>query len=731
MSLPATSVALLLLALLFEALLIARSQRARPGARSRVLLGCVLVAIAFVAHARLLGTRDGGGLELRTPPPQLHEFFHYYLGTRYFAELGYTGLYAATVLADLEDEPQRFRPGELVRDLASNRPEPRALAVARGRELRERFTPERWQAFKQDVALFREANPPELWDRRGYVMDHGYNGTPLTTLVLGGLANRDWLPSRDFIALMRWADIYLLALAGLLVAGLEGAGVGLLFLFFLFANPLDDYAFVGAAYLRFGWLLALAGALLALRRGADATAGALFALATGLRLFPVVIHASLVLHALLRRDRRERLLRQRRLHAGFAAAGLAIFALGAGVATPGGRLSWLDFADDIRLHGGTPAANRIGLAIPFAYAPAKDRHPSLDDRTRMRPGFEDFDWAGETRRVLAERRVPHVAVAGLALLATLAWLRCARERETFLPALALVFTAVPLAHYDWSVLGLLPLVHPRRRDLLLALSLLCGVLVALAAPGPLDERLDLRFSLMSLCLAAFLAFAALRATRARGAPVAAPAAALSLAALMGCGPPQPIVDGDVWRSRAFGVSIEKPADWVFLSETSLLYDARRRVRDRAEMRERLDWPGRKPLVGMASRADPVAGRDALVYVHVIPIRPNERERGLEMQLKLPAEAAVQVYAGSIAGHQEDFEQGEETRSREISGFEGAEVDTRYRTAEDGTRWPTLERVIHFKRGEEYWYVRRIGPDPSPPELEQQFERILASLKLAE
>jgi hypothetical protein len=543
--------------------------------------------------------------------------------------------------------------------------------------------------------------------------------------VLGGLANQDRVPTGAFIGLARWLDLYLLCLAGLLVMGLEGPVIGLAFLLFTFANPLNDYTFVGGAYLRYGYLLALAGALLALRRGFGASAGVLLALATGLRLFPIVFYAAIALHALLRPDRWARLRAQRRLHAGFAAAGLAIAIAGAGVDTPTGRPAWLDFADEIARHGRTPAANLIGVQTVFAYAPAKDRHPPLDEYARARPGSEDFDWAAETRSVLERRRPLQLAAVCAALLGIALWLRRVREDEIFLPALAVLFTTLPLGHYYWALPCLLPLVHPLRRDLQLGLAVLFAAWLALAAEGLLDQRLDLKFTAMSLALAAFLCFAALRTAR----PPAALAAAALAIVLAGCAPPQPRIEGDTWRSRAFGVSIEKPPDWVFLPETSLRYDAWWRIRDRAELRERLDWPGKKPLVALASRDDPVPGRDAIVYVHVIPVRANENPRGLKMALSLASWKAVKAFIVASSGDQDAFVREDETRPHSIAGIEGAEVDATYRTQENVTAWPTRERMAHLKRDEEFWYVRRIGPDPFPPELEQQFDRIVASLQL--
>ena len=50
---------------------------------------------------------------------QGHEFYHYYLGAKYFPELGYTRLYSCTAVADAEVIPRKKLQELPLRDLAS------------------------------------------------------------------------------------------------------------------------------------------------------------------------------------------------------------------------------------------------------------------------------------------------------------------------------------------------------------------------------------------------------------------------------------------------------------------------------------------------------------------------------------------------------------------------------------------------------------------------------------
>ena len=52
------------------------------------------------------------------------------------------------------------------------------------------------------------------WHRSAILRDHGYNGSPLTTLLLGTVANQPFVSTLVFFHTMRWMD---LVLVGLLV----------------------------------------------------------------------------------------------------------------------------------------------------------------------------------------------------------------------------------------------------------------------------------------------------------------------------------------------------------------------------------------------------------------------------------------------------------------------------------------------------------------------------------
>ena len=106
--------------------------------------------------------------------PFLHTWdtYHYVLGAKYFPELGYTGLYEATLAA--ERAAELLPPGSAlpVRDLVTN-----AIRTSNADEALATWQPRlgaRWEAFVTDVLWFRTRTTPED-------IPHGSSSTTATT----------------------------------------------------------------------------------------------------------------------------------------------------------------------------------------------------------------------------------------------------------------------------------------------------------------------------------------------------------------------------------------------------------------------------------------------------------------------------------------------------------------------------------------------------------------------
>ncbi len=86
---------------LLAALVLCRDKLHFLHPRPRLVLAgiALLAAVGLGAHLDFLGFHGERGAV------HYWDFFHYYMGSKYFAELGYGGLYDASARADAEDDP--------------------------------------------------------------------------------------------------------------------------------------------------------------------------------------------------------------------------------------------------------------------------------------------------------------------------------------------------------------------------------------------------------------------------------------------------------------------------------------------------------------------------------------------------------------------------------------------------------------------------------------------------
>jgi hypothetical protein len=494
----------LLTILLLGAFLLALFLRDRVPAVARheaTLIG-ILAAVALLPHVAFVA-REGFNL---------NEFFHYYVGTKYFPEVGYSGLYEATVVADYEDDPSSLDPDLQVRSLRSYQMEPRPSVIARADAIRARFSPERWEAFRRDIAYFREVDGV-LWKVGESLQDHGYNGSPLVTAILGGLARQPFLSSPRYIRLAAWLDVALVVLAGVILSFWVGPGTGALFIFLWAVNPFNDAAYTGGAYLRHLHLLALLVAILAYARGRMALSGGAFAVAGLLRVFPCILIAGLAVQNLIHRDRRLLLRRHAPLFAAVVATALIVIAATSLLHTPDGENAWVEFTQKISLHSQRLSVNVLGLSYLFFY---KDDHNVAAIERAWEEG-RAIDWAAEAGKTLAANRGPCLGVIAVLAAALLVLLRRGRPDDGLFAGVVLVFACLHLAHYDYAVLALVPFIFPERRDALVALT---GFWIAVAAARFLPQAAaipDFRFFVLSALTALYFAVMLALRLRDRGA----------------------------------------------------------------------------------------------------------------------------------------------------------------------------------------------------------------------
>jgi hypothetical protein len=332
-----------------------------------VLGVCAALAVLCFLNLGRSQFRDAG----RGAPTYLHHYDMrtYFPIAKYFPEVRFDGVYAASAAAVIEDVG--LTPSLGRRTMTNLRTHAQPTIAASQEyidEVRARFTPERWRAFVDDMAYFRRAMTDDGF--LGTMNDHGGNATPVWFLG-ARLLFRD-APASDFTLFTGVAaDVVLMLLAFTAIGWAFGARTALVAM--IVWGAMDLYMFgsnwFGAA-LRHDWMALWAIGLALLKKERFASAGAVLAWAGLIRVFPIASFLTLaapVAFALVTELREGRFVLREFLeaHRGFVrfCAGALAFGsllLVASVAVFGLE-AWPDWTRKILLMTGGRGINTVGL----------------------------------------------------------------------------------------------------------------------------------------------------------------------------------------------------------------------------------------------------------------------------------------------------------------------------------------------------------------------------------
>lgn len=378
-----------------------------------------------------------------------HELFHYYLGAKYFEEIGYTRIYECTAVAEIELGRGANVLSRELRDLRVNliKPIRETSAAKNPEECKKRFTPERWAAWKKDVDWFYHSSVGSYWDNMQ--KDHGYNPPPVWTMegkIFASLGDA----GDGFFKLLASLDVMLHVGIVLLFWWAFGWRVMAVATVFWGCNAPANFYWTGGAFLRQDWFFFLIAAVCFARKRRYGLAGAALTWSSLLRVFPLILFAGWGIMILLHLIRKRTLAREhKQLILGCVVAAGVLIPASMVIAGPN---SYKEFVEHIAVHKKTPLTNTMGLETMLVHdwdgRMRFTRNDTLDDP------FEEWK-QGRTDRGKATDPIRFAIVAFL--LAWMAWaLRRTRLLWIGLPlgvGLVCALVNVTCYYYSFFVLG--------------------------------------------------------------------------------------------------------------------------------------------------------------------------------------------------------------------------------------------------------------------------------------
>src|SRR6187399_1672313 len=246
------------LALVYE--IRARRMGERIPERTRRRLGWTFTVLAFFVYF------DFGNPNTRYPEYyHRHELYHYYLGSKYFKEIGYTRLYECSLIAEVENGRLDQVKNREVRDLTVNliKPVSETYILKDPSQCKKHFTDERWNTFKREVDWFYHSAAGSYWE--GMQKDHGYNPPPVWSMT--GKFFGSFAPAGDaYFKILAGIDILFHIGAVVMFGWAFGWRAMAVATVFWGCNAPANFYWTGGAFLRQDWIFLLIACLCLLRK---------------------------------------------------------------------------------------------------------------------------------------------------------------------------------------------------------------------------------------------------------------------------------------------------------------------------------------------------------------------------------------------------------------------------------------------------------------------------------
>lgn len=393
------------------------------------------------------------------------DFYHYYMGSKYSAELGYSRLYECSAVAEAESGADMRAHNRRIRNLLTNHIEYPTEILAHPERCKDHFAPQRWRDFVRDTSWFRDEIGPERWPDSQ--IDHGYNGTPVWG-IMGHLLSNHGPVTRTEVEYLASLDTVLLLLMWLFVWRAFGWRAMCVGLIYFGTNYPARFWWNGGSFLRYDWLAYAVIGISLLKMKKNTAAGILLAYSTLLRIFPACILIGLALRAIFKMVSEKRIfLEKETLQIMLGALASCVILVPVSIFISKNTHVWEEFIQNSRKHLETPLTNNMGLKTVLSYNYDKRSEISVD--TRDPDPYAE--WKREQRETFSARAPIYYLFVGIFMLAA-GWV--ARRQEIWVASIigiSLIPVMTELTCYYYSIFLALGFLSLKRPVLGIALSL--------------------------------------------------------------------------------------------------------------------------------------------------------------------------------------------------------------------------------------------------------------------
>ena len=372
--------------------------------------------------------------------------FHYYLGAKYFNEVGPFDLYGCVIAADRETN-RMWRPETPVRNLHTYVIVPAvSLFCQRGR-----FTNERWTSFAQDVAWFTQKATPADW--ASALTDKGYNATPFFSAVFGQVIDRaaflqlddTWRPFILFNL-----DLIFLAIAVWIVWRSGGRTIALLTLV-LALGFFGSFGRIGGNLAQYAWFPCLAAAVAAWRARRPVLSGAALGLATGFQIFPGLFAIPIVVVGARSMFRGDREGWTRALVFAFSLAVVIGSCMAIGSTSSRGFEVWREWRQKMEIHSAYLRGEVFDIGLSNMVGDAVSA-----DRTTSNSYEEDIPHSRARQAALDAHRWIWFSIAALLIVLFVAAVWVVPDQAALAFGFVPIYALLALSPYYYFALALLP-----------------------------------------------------------------------------------------------------------------------------------------------------------------------------------------------------------------------------------------------------------------------------------